>query len=162
MSGTPLPPLMVYLAGEIHTPWRDEIRAHLETAGVEDVALVSPVTDHAASDACGTRILGEQNDRFWNDQLGAGVNAVRTRTLLARSDVVVVRFAAAFGEWNGALDAGRALALGKPLITLHPPDLDHALKEVDRAALVVTREARQVAEVLTYAFAEHRGHEAVR
>ena len=30
------------------------------------------------------------------------------------------------------LDAGYAAALGKALVTLHPPEHDHALKEVDR------------------------------
>jgi YtoQ family protein len=129
------------------------VRAELVATGAE-LTLVGPVADHGASDECGTRIFGDQGIRFWNDQLGAGVNAVRTRTLLERSDLVLVRFAAAFGEWNGALDAGRALALGKPLITLHPAELDHALKEVDRAALAVCRDAFQVASVLRYAFAE--------
>ena len=148
-----IPSPVVYLAGEIHTPWREEVLAKLTAAG-GGVTLVAPVTDHDASDACGTRIFGEQGSRFWDDQVGAGVNAVRTRTLLERSDVVLVRFAAAFGEWNGALDAGRALALGKPLITIHPPELDHALKEVDRAALAVCRNPSQVAAVLRYAFAE--------
>jgi YtoQ family protein len=148
-----IPSPVVYLAGEIHTAWREEVRAGLDSVGV-DVTLVAPVTDHEASDACGTRIFGGQGARFWDDQAGAGVNAVRTRTLLERSDVVLVRFSAAFGEWNGALDAGRALALGKPLITMHPPELDHALKEVDRAALAVCRDAGQVAAVLGYAFTD--------
>jgi nucleoside 2-deoxyribosyltransferase len=35
-------------------------------------------------------------------------------------------------QWNAAFDAGYAAALGKPLVTLHPPQHDHALKEVDR------------------------------
>jgi YtoQ family protein len=146
-------PVTVYLAGEIHTPWREELAELVADAGLP-IVLAGPVADHDASDACGTRVFGDQGIRFWNDQLGAGVNALRTRTLLAASDVVLVRFAAAFGEWNGALDAGRALALGKPLVTLHPPELDHALKEVDRAALVVTRDLGQAVEVLRYAFTD--------
>lgn len=145
--------LMAYLAGDIHSDWRDDIAAGLEEAGLA-IRTVGAITDHDASDACGIRIFGEQEGRFWNDQLGAGVNAVRTRTLLARSDVVVVRFAAQFGEYNGALDAGRALAMGKPLITLHPEELDHALKEVDRVALAVARSTGQVVEILRYAFAD--------
>jgi hypothetical protein len=43
-----------------------------------------------------------------------------------------------------------AAALGKPLITLHPPEHDHALKEVDRAALAVAREPEQVVAILRY------------
>ena len=46
--------------------------------------------------------------------------------------MVVVRFGEQYRQWNAAFDAGYAAALGKPLITLHPPEHDHALKEVDR------------------------------
>ena len=90
---------------------------------------------------------------FWTDHLGAGVNAIRTRTLIERADVVVVRFGEQYRQWNAAFDAGYAAALGKPLITLHPSEHDHALKEVDRAALAVAREPEQVVEILRYALA---------
>ena len=91
-----------------------------------------------------------QSERFWHDHLGAGVNAIRTRTLLERADVVVVRFGEQYRQWNAAFDAGYAAALGKPLVTLHPPEHDHALKEVDRAALAVAREPEQVVDLLRY------------
>ena len=52
-----------------------------------------------------------------------------------------------------SIDAGYAAALGKSLITLHPPEHDHALKEVDRAALAVAREPEQVVDMLRYALA---------
>jgi YtoQ family protein len=139
----------VYLAGEIHSDWRERIAAGVSDAGL-DVELTGPVTDHAASDDCGAAILGEPAEPFWRDQLGAGVNAVRTRTLLERADVVVVRFGEQYKQWNAAFDAGQAAALGKPLITLHPAEHDHALKEVDRAALAVTREPEQVVAILRY------------
>ena len=67
----------VYLSGEIHTDWRERIERGAAAAGL-DVRFTAPVTDHAASDAAGTAILGEQESRFWNDHLGAGVNAIRT------------------------------------------------------------------------------------
>jgi YtoQ family protein len=139
----------VYLAGEIHSDWRERIAAGVRDAGL-DVELSGPVTDHAASDDCGAAILGEPAEPFWRDQLGAGVNAVRTRTLLERADVIVVRFGEKYKQWNAAFDAGQAAALGKPLITLHPPEHDHALKEVDRAALAVAREPEQVVAILRY------------
>ncbi len=75
---------------------------------------------------------------------------MRTRTLLAQADVVVVRFGEQYRQWNAAFDAGAASALGKALITLHPPEHDHALKEVDRAALAVAREPEQVVAILRY------------
>ncbi|EHN09470.1 hypothetical protein PAI11_37050 [Patulibacter medicamentivorans] len=139
----------VYLSGEIHTDWRERIERGAADAGL-DVAFSSPVTDHAASDDCGAAILGAQDRKFWHDHLGAGVNAIRTRTLLERADVVVVRFGEQYRQWNAAFDAGQAAALGKPLITLHPPEHDHALKEVDRAALAVAREPEQVVAILRY------------
>ena len=140
----------IYLSGEIHTDWRERIERGATEAGLE-LGFTAPVTDHAASDAAGTAIFGEQESSFWNDHLGAGVNAIRTRTLIEQADVVVVRFGEQYRQWNAAFDAGYAAALGKPLITLHPPEHDHALKEVDRAALAVAREPEQVVDVLRYA-----------
>lgn len=103
----------VYLSGEIHSDWRERIRAGVEAAGLP-VTLVGPVTDHAASDACGVAILGPEDSPFWTDHKGAKVNAIRTRTLIERADVVVVRFAGEYREWNAAFDAGYASALGSP------------------------------------------------
>jgi YtoQ family protein len=140
----------VYLSGEIHSDWRERIADGVEKAGLP-VELLAPVTDHSASDDVGADILGEEDDRFWRDHKGAGVNAVRTQTLLKRADVVVVRFGEQYKQWNAAFDAGYAAALGKPIITLHDPDLEHALKEVDRAAMAVAERPEQVVEILRYA-----------
>jgi YtoQ family protein len=139
----------VYLSGEIHTDWRERI-VNGAAAAALDVEFSGPVTDHAASDDAGTSILGPEDKAFWKDHQGAGVNAIRTRTLLQQSDVVVVRFGEQYRQWNAAFDAGMAAALGKPLITLHPEQHDHALKEVDRAALAVAREPEQVVDILRY------------
>src|SRR4051794_24900476 len=140
----------VYLSGEIHTDWRERIEQSASAAGL-DVAFSAPVTDHAASDDCGVAILGAEEKPFWKDHLGAGVNAIRTRTLIERADVVVVRFGEQYKQWSAAFDAGYAAALGKPLVILHPEEHDHALKEVDRAALAVAREPEQVVDILRYA-----------
>jgi hypothetical protein len=48
----------------------------------------------------------------------------------------VVRFGEQYRQWNAAFDAGYAAALGKPLITLHPPEHDHALNTVMSADLL--------------------------
>ena len=143
----------VYLAGEIHSDWRERIAEGVRAAGLP-AELLAPVTDHAASDDVGVDIMGAEADKFWHDHKGAGVNAVRTQTLLRRADVVVVRFGEQYKQWNAAFDAGFAAALGKPLITLHPPEHDHALKEIDRAALATAREPEQVVEILRYAIAK--------
>ena len=139
----------VYLAGEIHSPWRDEIATGIHQAGLP-VQLTSPVVDHAASDDCGVAILGEEPNPFWKDRKGAGINAVRTRTLLANADIVVVRFGPKYRQWNAAFDAGSAVALSKPLITLHDVELDHALKEIDAAACATARDPQQVVQILQY------------
>ena len=139
----------VYLAGEIHSPWRDEIAAGIHQAGLL-VQLTSPVVNHAASDDCGVAILGEEPNPFWKDRKGAGINAIRTRTLLANADVVVVRFGLQYRQWNAAFDAGCGVALGKSLITLHDAELDHALKEIDAAACATARDPKQVVQILQY------------
>jgi YtoQ family protein len=140
----------VYLSGEIHSDWRERIERGVREADLP-VALLAPVTDHAASDDAGAGTLGEEGESFWRDHKGAGVNAIRTQTLIRDADVVVVRFGDKYRQWNAAFDAGFAAALGKPIITLHDEDLDHALKEVDRAAQATARTAEQVVDVLRYA-----------
>ena len=124
--------LKVYLSGEIHTDWRERIIAG--AAGL-DLVFSGPVTDHAASDDCGVAILGAEPDKYWHDHKGAMLNAIRTRKGISEADIVVVRFGDKYRQWNAAFDAGYAAALGKSLIVLQPPEHDHALKEVDAAAL---------------------------
>lgn len=141
--------LSVYLSGEIHTDWRERIVSGAKAAGL-DIAFSAPVTDHDASDNCGVAILGAEADNFWKDHKGAKLNAIRTRTLIEKADVVVVRFGDKYKQWNAAFDAGYAAALGKALVILQPPEHDHALKEVDAAALAVAREPGQVAQILRY------------
>ena len=134
---------------EIHTDWREKIADGITEAKLP-VTLLGPVTDHAASDDCGVNILGEEDSGFWKDHKGAKVNAIRTRTMIEKSDLVVVRFGDKYKQWNAAFDAGFAAALGRPIITLHHPDLTHPLKEVDGAALAVAQTPEQVVRLLTY------------
>jgi YtoQ family protein len=139
--------LHVYLSGEIHTDWRDQIT---DGAAGLDVVFTGPVTDHAASDDCGVAILGAEENKFWHDRKGAQLNAIRTRKGIEEADVVVVRFGDQYKQWNAAFDAGYAAALGKSLVILHVTDHAHALKEVDAAALAVAQEPAQVVQILRY------------
>ncbi|MDA0187549.1 MAG: YtoQ family protein [Proteobacteria bacterium] len=139
--------LTVYLSGEIHTDWRDEIA---EAADGLDVTFTGPVTDHAASDDCGVAILGAEASKFWHDHKSAKLNAIRTRYGIETADIVVVRFGAQYKQWNAAFDAGYAAALGKPLIIVSLPEHQHALKEVHGAALAACEEPVQVAQILRY------------
>ncbi len=139
--------LKVYLSGEIHSDWREEI---MTGAADLNVAFSAPVTDHSASDDCGVVIMGAEENKFWHDHKGAKLNAIRTRKGIEDADVVVVRFGDKYKQWNAAFDAGYAAALGKSLIVLHGPDHQHALKEVDAAALAVVEQPSQVVDILRY------------
>lgn len=137
----------VYLAGEIHSDWRERVR---DTCSGLPIRFTAPVTDHPASDAAGTGTLGDEEKKFWADHKGAQVNSIRTQTAITEADVVVVRFGDRYRQWNAAFDAGYASGLGKPVITLHEEEFDHALKEVDAAARATARTPEQVAAVLSY------------
>ena len=139
--------LSIYLSGEIHTDWRDQI---IDAAKDLDVTFSAPVTDHAASDDCGVAIMGAEDNKFWHDNKGAKLNAIRTRRGIESADIVVVRFGEKYKQWNAAFDAGMAAALGKSLIVMHQADHAHALKEVDAAALAVVQEPQQVVQILRY------------
>lgn len=146
----------VYLAGEIHSDWRERIERGTASLGLP-IVFVSPVVDHDSSDACGVEILGGEDAAFWADHKGAKVNAIRTRTLIRRADVVVVRFGDKYRQWNAAFDAGYAAALGKPIITLHDDSLTHALKEVDGSANAVAGTPEQVVRLLRYVISSELG-----
>ena len=130
--------LNIYLAGEIHSDWRDDI-IQLTKKNDLNVNFSSPVTDHDASDNCGVEILGNEETQFWKDNKGAKLNAIRTRKEIENSDIVIVKFGEKYKQWNAAFDAGYAAALNKSLIIIHSDEHQHALKEVDAAALAVVK-----------------------
>ncbi len=139
---------LVYLSGEIHTDWREQIIDATRELGLP-VDFVSPVTDHPASDAAGD-LLGPASEGFWRDHKSSKVNNIRTKTLLEKCDLAVIRFGDKYKQWNAAFDAGYCAALNKPYITLHAEDIIHPLKEVDAAAMAWATEPAQVVEILNY------------
>ena len=141
--------LNIYLAGEIHSDWRDEI-IQLTKKNDLNVNFSSPVTDHDASDNCGVEILGNEETQFWKDNKGAKLNAIRTRKEIENSDIVIVKFGEKYKQWNAAFDARYAAALNKSLIIIHSDEHQHALKEVDAAALAVVKNNDQVVKILNY------------
>ena len=140
--------LTVYLSGEIHTSWRDEIMEQTKKVGLE-INYVSAVTVHEASDAAGDH-LGEEDKQFWRDHKSAKVNAIRTKTMLKSSDIAVIRFGQEYKQWNAAFDAGQCAALDIPYITLHDENIIHPLKEVDAQAMAWATTTQQVADILKY------------
>ena len=144
--------LNVYLSGEIHTDWREQLKLGCAVHNL-DVTFSSAVTDHESSDAAGD-LLGAEDKGFWRDHKSAKVNAIRTKTLIDKCDVAVVRFGDKYKQWNAAFDAGYCAALGKPYITLHCEDIIHPLKEVDASALAWATTPEQVVEILRYVISD--------
>ena len=141
--------LKVYLSGEIHTNWREEIidKCNKENLKIE---FSSPSTNHELSDDVGVEILGKEDKKFWHDNKSAKINAIRTRSSIKKSDIVVVRFGDKYKQWNAAFDAGYASALNKSLIIIHNEEHQHALKEIDAAALAVAKTVEEVVNILKY------------
>ena len=138
----------VYLSGEIHTDWRQQIMQGAESNKLP-VVFTSAVTDHEASDAAGDG-LGAESDAYWRDHKSAKVNAIRTKTLIEHCDIAIVRFGEKYKQWNAAFDAGCCAALGKPYVTLHDETLIHPLKEVNATAMAWAKTPEQVVEILKY------------
>jgi len=138
----------VYLSGEIHTDWREQIMQGAKAHGL-NIIFTSANTDHESSDAAGD-VLGKPESSFWRDQQSSRVNSIRIKTLIQNCDIAVIRFGDKYKQWNAAFDAGFCAALGKPYITLHDEDIVHPLKEVDGAAMGWAKTPDQVIEILRY------------
>ena len=141
--------LSVYLAGEIHSNWREEIIQLCQKEKL-DVQFSSPVTNHQNSDNCGVEILGAEEKIFWKDSKGANINSIRTKKSIQDCDVVIVKFGEKYKQWNAAFDAGYASALNKSIIVIHNDDHQHALKEVDASAAAVAKDQNQAFRILKY------------
>ncbi|WP_201609886.1 YtoQ family protein [Psychrobacter immobilis] len=138
----------VYLSGEIHSDWRQKIMQGAKAHGLA-ITFTSAVTEHEASDAAGD-VLGENDNEFWRDHQSSKVNAIRTKNMIQKCDIAIIRFGDKYKQWNAAFDAGYCAALGKPYITLHAEDIIHPLKEVDAAAMAWAQTPEQVVELLKY------------
>ena len=141
--------LNVYLSGEIHSDWRQEI-INLCNKEKLNISFSSPITNHEASDNCGVEILGNEEKNFWKDNKGANINSIKTKKSIKDCDIVVVKFGEKYKQWNAAFDAGYAAALNKSIIVIHNEEHQHALKEVDAAAAAVAKDQHQVMRILKY------------
>ena len=141
--------LNVYLSGEIHSDWREEIIQLCKEENL-NIKFSSPNTNHESSDNCGVEILGAEEKNFWKDNKGASINSIKTKKSIKDSDVVVVKFGEKYKQWNAAFDAGYASALNKSIIVIHGDEHQHALKEVDASASAVAKDQHQVVKILKY------------
>lgn len=137
----------VYLAGEIHSNWREEI-----ITGSKDlnIKFLCPEYDHDSSDHIGKNVVGEQSSDFYNDNVSAKINSMRNHTYIKQADIVVVKFGEKYKQWNAAFDTGYAHALGKKLIVIHPKEFIHALKEIDASASATVESQSQVVEIFKH------------
>jgi YtoQ family protein len=141
--------LTVYLSGEIHSIWREEIMNACKAKNLP-VDFLTPVITHQASDDVGPNILGDEADKFWYDHKSAKINSIRIKTGIKKSNLIVIKFGDKYRQWNAAFDAGMAAALSKPYVVIHPEEFNHALKEVDAQAMAVARSSDQVVDIIEY------------
>lgn len=143
--------LTVYLAGQIHDDWRDELA---QKAKQQDLPLtfVGPQTNHDRSDNIGEDILGEQPNNYYRDNAASDVNNLRTQVLMNKADIVIALFGEKYKQWNTAMDASAAITLNKPLIIVRPTDLIHPLKELSNKANVTVETIEQALEVIQYIY----------
>ncbi|WP_270179621.1 YtoQ family protein [Alkalihalobacillus sp. CinArs1] len=143
--------LTVYLAGQIHDDWRNELK---EKAKQMDLPLlfVGPMENHDRSDNIGEEVKGEQPNAIFKDEAASEINNLRTQVLLGKSDVVVALFGEKYKQWNSAMDAATAITLQKPLILIRPESLHHPLKELANKAQVVVETPEQALRALSYIF----------
>ncbi|MFS0636690.1 YtoQ family protein [Mesobacillus foraminis] len=145
--------LTVYLAGEIHSSWRQEIKEKAHSLKLP-ITFVGPMENHDRSDLIGEEILGKQPGSVFRDEAASSINNLRTEVLLNKSDLVIALFGEKYKQWNTAMDASAALSLGKPLILIRPVELHHPLKELSRKANVTVENVDQAISALSYIFEE--------
>ncbi|WP_249872041.1 YtoQ family protein [Oceanobacillus saliphilus] len=143
--------LTVYLAGQIHDNWRDQIYQIAKEKNLP-LQFVAPQTNHDRSDQVGEDILGEQPGDVYKDDAASSVNNFRTQVLMNKSDVVIALFGEKYKQWNTAMDASAAITMNKPTIIVRPESLVHPLKELTNKANVTVETVEQALDVLAYIF----------
>lgn len=143
--------LTIYLAGEIHTNWREELKEQAKAVDLP-IHFVGPMTDHDLSDSIGEVVLGKQSNAIAKDEAASQINNLRTQILMKKADIVIALFGEKYKQWNTAMDASAALALQKPLILIRPESLHHPLKELSNKANVTVESVSQALKVLHYIY----------
>lgn len=141
--------MVVYLAGEIHSNWRNEI---VEKSNNLPLEFTGPMEDHERSDQIGEEILGVQPNAIFKDEAASRINNFRSKVLVQKADIVIALFGEKYKQWNTAMDASHAITLGKPLILIRPESLHHPLKELSSKADVTAVNVDQAIAVLSYLF----------
>ena len=143
--------LTVYLAGQIHDDWRNEVEKKAKEKNLP-LKFVAPQTNHDRSDDVGEDILGEQPGNYYKDDAASSINNLRTQVLMQKSDIVIALFGEKYKQWNTAMDASAAITLNKPTILIRPESLIHPLKELSNKANVTVETIDQALEVIAYIY----------
>ncbi|QBP42638.1 YtoQ family protein [Paenisporosarcina antarctica] len=143
--------LTVYLAGEIHSTWREEIKQKVLALNLP-VDFIGPMENHDRSDNIGEEILGEQTSAVFKDAAASSFNNLRTSVLMHKADLVIALFGEQYKQWNTAMDASTAIAGGKPVIIIRPEKLHHPLKELSAKASATVETSDQAIKALSYIF----------
>ncbi|WP_227396585.1 YtoQ family protein [Jeotgalibacillus aurantiacus] len=145
--------LTIYLAGEIHSDWRKQLKEKAKELPYT-LHFTGPMENHERSDQIGEEILGEQPSPVFKDDAASAFNNLRTQVLMQKADLVIALFGEQYKQWNTAMDASAALTAGKPLILIRPEKLHHALKELSRKATVTVETPDQALKAVSYIFEE--------
>ncbi|GEN45946.1 YtoQ family protein [Alkalibacillus haloalkaliphilus] len=143
--------LSIYLAGQIHDDWREQLKHKAEQKGL-NINFYGPQENHSLSDDIGENVLGKQPNNLYRDDAASGINNFRTELMMQKSDAVIALFGETYKQWNTAMDAGIAIGLNKPLILIRPDSLIHPLKELSNKANVTVETTDQAIDVLAYTF----------
>jgi YtoQ family protein len=143
--------LTVYLAGEIHSDWREQVKEKAKERSLP-LTFVGPQTNHDLSDDIGEKILGKQPNNYFRDDAASAVNNIRTQVLMEKADVVIALFGEKYKQWNTAMDASAAVTMNKPLILIRPEEHIHPLKELSNKANITVETVDQALEVLAYIY----------
>lgn len=143
--------ITVYLAGEIHSSWREEVKLKVSALNLP-IDFVGPMEDHDRSDNIGEEILGIQPNAILKDSAASSFNNLRTELLMKQADLVIALFGEKYKQWNTAMDASAAITFGKPLILIRKEEHHHALKELSRKANATVETVDQAVKALHYIF----------
>jgi len=143
--------LVVYLAGQIHDDWRDQVEAKAKEKNLP-LTFVAPQTNHDRSDDIGDDVLGKQPGEIYRDDAASSINNFRTQVLMQKADIVIALFGEKYRQWNTAMDASAAITMNKPTIIIRPESLIHPLKELSNKANVTVETVDQALEVLAYIY----------
>jgi len=143
--------LVVYLAGQIHDDWRQQVEQKAKDKELP-LTFVAPQTNHDRSDDIGEAVLGKQPSTLHRDDAASAINNFRTQVLIQKADIVIALFGEEYRQWNTAMDASAAISMHKPTIIIRPESLIHPLKELSNKANVTVETVDQALDVLHYIY----------